>query len=700
MGADDGDSGKNDAYFTDKALKSGEDVRRITDTLSELLESYGRVMGGSGSGASSGTAEQLRLSSLFRRLNDDANEHLRNSPSVSVDNNLHHFEFNLKMLSFFASQEELYGALISNYGQRDSHYYGLFYTLQLCRFSRAFLGAFERWQATRDMGVVEDMRESFVRCVLDLSSIYSPSFAKETEKRRRIVDEERTKRGLCSIVEDLPSLPPLPEIPEMPGMPGMPDLPGEGNIPCQEGCTPAVADCQFRLWEQYLFTEGCGEQALRRIDAIPERLKDTFFVYHYHHLVTAMMNVYFGRFSKAAESVEKVRDYELDGTGDCFVASVLDTLALLDRSLEQRAKDAWVVAREKIFSEDADPICVDVICRSTSRRDVGLVASNKVKRGTLIIRRYAMDDEAAYSAAKRDIAISRFAERALSGTGIVPTELASFTRDSILYHVETRMPGLTFESLAAEQRNALYYVMPVVSAAKRYNARLSSMLAALPEDDAIRQHLVRADYLREFDEKFVERLFLLADLTGITFDPSAFRQAMSEIIRFVEHEPDGVVHNDLRGANIIISPRRHVSIIDLEKTGIGKFILDVVGFVEHSKAEAGVMPSVNPYSVIRRVDGATKEDRSYHDVLIPAAALFKISHLCGTAIKYHLSPDMWAAVGRQRVLSYLSEAKGYSRELEKVSSGEMCSAARELEVRFGDLEYQVQACILKGGKKD
>ena len=148
------------------------------------------------------------------------------------------------------------------------------------------------------------------------------------------------------------------------------------------------------------------------------------------------------------------------------------------------------------------------------------------------------------------------------------------------------------------------------------------------------------------------------------------------------------MHNDTRAANFIMSPGRRVSLIDLEKTGIGKYIFDVVGFVEHAKVESG-LDILDPYMLIYDGKWVKKDSDSYYRIMVPAACVFKMSHLCGSAIKYHHDPDGWERTGRSRVGLYLTGMADYAGLLGKKSSGVLKSAADELEGIFLTLEHRL-----------
>jgi hypothetical protein len=653
-----------DISVMDIAEDSRADTGRAIDAIAALADSYGPDIGTG------------KLDDLIKSAESAINCCLRTGPVRNMDYAKTLFAFQYETMRFFASNEYIFRVQVASCEPGSVGFYDAYFHLQMARFSDSFLRLLDKWEKGGKLDEVELIRESFVDYLLRIANVHqSMDFGKRKEALQALREEYS---GLCSV----PSGPSgvvssdlkLPDLPDMSGILGVGD--GRGSA---VGKPPqsVVEDNHKNAWDSYLRSRGYGDGASFRADAIPAQEKTLFLFYHYAHLVSAMTKVYLGEFERAADDIERIRDYELDGTGDCFVASVLDALALLDGSVAGRAVRGWARVDEKMFSEDSGPLCLEAICSSTSRRDVSVVSSNKVKKGTMIIRRYAVGREEDRAAAEKEIAFSRFASAALVGTRIVPVELASFERDGILYHVETRVPGMNFESLIREVDVNAGHVMNVLSCIRRYQDALSCRLEGGCGESA-RSLIPLTDYQEEFEEKMIARLGMLSERSGLCFDAGALKQAMSELISFMESAPGGVVHNDARAANVIYSPSGHVGLVDLEKTSIGKFILDVVGFVEHAKVESGLSVDADVYRSVSYGSGRSDED--YYRVLTPSAAVFKMSHLCGSAIKYHLDPEKWAAVGRQRV---------------DVAEGVLRSAAGELRRSFKDLAEQVGKCSME-----
>lgn len=594
----------------------------------------------------------------------------------------------LKEVVLYSNQYNTYSILFDHHDYSHPDFANNLLGYTVSDFSRKFIGLLEEWYKSKDISLFERLRKGFIETVERVGHIQKEDIARIRTDFEASKDEYARSIGRMS--RKLPDLR-LPLIPEL----SKSDFPGlDGEDETSSGISGIVDNnlSPFTLseWEQELVNRGMTKGSFNDFDALPDDLKTFFFVYQYHHLISALVSLRYGCIEKAAKRVENITDYELDGTGDCFVATVLDTLSLVEPSVKDMASDRWKKVVSKVFSSGSE-LSLEAITRATSRRSVSTIAANKIKEGSMIIRSYPVDNPESCCAARRDIAISRFASDVLGNNGVVPQELACFEREGILYHVEKRMHGITFEEyhkrksfVAANKIPRIVYFIDV------FHRILTEYMGTKKEGDELRGFIGVSDPSAEFEEKFMGRMPQFCDCLGFTMDVESVKQAMSVVTGCLGSAPGGIVHNDLRGANIIISNSPVVTIIDLEKMSEGKFICDIANFIEHSAAESRLIIDA-PLDLISSFDWCVSNHigRDELERLFLCASIFKISHLCGSVVKYHFKSGVVSEIGADRVCSYANNGFKRAAGLASVCRGELRDSADEIGSFFSKLGAEV-----------
>jgi aminoglycoside phosphotransferase (APT) family kinase protein len=363
-------------------------------------------------------------------------------------------------------------------------------------------------------------------------------------------------------------------------------------------------------------------------------------------------------------------------TAKCIYGSFLDTAGSIDDDLKAKADTHWDQVLDAIIT---DPELAQRF-RSIpgSKNEVLEFTDSVTKRGMFVVKRSAEEEGLSIECGK-----GQFLYDLLGSKGAVPEVPLFRERNGLFYLLQKRVQGdMLVDALAkSSQADLMRAVVETLDDYQRTVQRNRRMTRRYGFE------LPDLDPAKEYEEKFIRRM--QASLQDEEFDFAGLYHDMLPIFSILDEQGMGGVHGDMHARNVIAYDGKRICIIDSEKLCWGARLLDWTNLLLHTKTEHGIDLDEHMmlgYDHFRK----RRMSKDEYRLAYSCAAVFKASHMAGSAEKYTRSGDVPKAEGNRRVATYMGEAQQHLSIIRELAPAGQRPQIDKLVARYSLLRTKIR----------